>query len=219
MEVLDTSLEDLALNPEDEVVLHDRFNEMENLMKKMGYSRILSFSGQQRKMPKSPFPMKSPVTEAEMLAQTLEESLENGNEVVYLSFDDWDFFEARMTSVELTGKHGIKNLNLRSAIFEEGEIIEKYDLAAQPAGVKNNLPNDYVMVADSDDDYGMALNALGIKQFQQYGIGKGYASAFRFSFEDKIQMWFHNECFIPIPFNCDIPSIFVKNIRQSNVKV
>ena len=58
MEVLDTSLEDLALNPEDEVVLHDRFNEMENLMKKMGYSRILSFSGQQRKMPKSPFPMK-----------------------------------------------------------------------------------------------------------------------------------------------------------------
>jgi len=219
MEVLDTSLEDLALNPEDEVVLNDRLNEMESLMKKMGYSRILSFSGGERKMPKSPWPFPSPLTQAEMLAEKLGESLENGNEVVYLSFDDWDFFEARMTSVELTGGYGIKNLNLRSAIFEEGEVIEKYDLATQPAAVKNNLPNDYVMVADSDDDYGMALNALGIKQFQQYGTGKGYSDAFRFSFENKIQMWFHNECFIPIPFNCDIPSIFVKNIRQSNVKV
>ena len=41
MEVLDTSLEDLALNPEDEVVLHDRFNEMENLMKSTAIAKKL----------------------------------------------------------------------------------------------------------------------------------------------------------------------------------
>ena len=55
MEVLDTSLEDLALNPEDEVVLHDRFNEMENLMKRWDIPESYPLVGNSVKCLNHPF--------------------------------------------------------------------------------------------------------------------------------------------------------------------
>jgi hypothetical protein len=220
MEVFDISFEELSTTTNRKEIL-GILKDIDTFMSKMGYTPIYGTWPNEHIAEVMLRPSTNPFDNAgaAYLADRLWTSLEDGNDVVCISFDDLTFFEGRITSVEGINKGSLK---ITSTIFEEGEIIETYshdddkDIITEES-IKQSFPNEYNLV--DGGSYGLALNALGIKKYEEYKVGGGYTDSLRFSFEGKPQMWFHNEMFIPMPFNCSLPVAFVKVLRQANAKV
>ena len=158
-------------------------------------------------------------------------SLRNGDDIVYISFDSSILEECRFTSVELDDEFKIV-----SSIFEEGEVIETYEWESNEhqhhqeysEQIIDTFPNDYAFIdgtvsksnrTEQEASYELALNALGIRTSTEFVLNEGYVEKFILSFPTKIQFWFSNSMFILKPFNCAIPSEFIKNLREANAKV
>ena len=173
------------------------------------------------------------------LELNLRRSLRNGDDIVYISFDSSILEECRFTSVELDD-----DFKIVSSIFEEGEVIETYEWESNENLdnadlIHDTFPNDYAFIdgtvlipdpltkgvdpdlftTEKEASYELALNALGIRTSTEFVLNEGYVEKFILSFPTKIQFWFSNSMFILKPFNCAIPSEFIKNLREANAKV
>jgi len=217
MEVLSNALDEIG-QAEGMTGVRTGIEEIDSLMGKMGYKRFLSWSGTFKMMPTSPTGEKDSNALAEKTAKKIEASLERGNEVVYIGFEDWSLYETRIISVECPN---LVNLKIQMGIFEEGELVDDY-----VSGHSTENPLDGVagffdnwMPDAEGDTLGLALNALGLRVGEGYKTGKGYQETIRFVSEIKPQMWYHNDVFIPRPFNTSIPEAFMNQLRKSNVKV
>jgi len=190
--------------------------EIDSLMGKMGYKRFLSWSGTYKMMPTSPTGERDNNALAEKTAKKIEASLQRGNEVVYIGFEDWSLYETRIISVECPK---LVNLKIQMGIFEEGELVDDYESGYDTAEAGINGFFDNWMPEAEGDTLGLALTALGIRKGESYETGKGYEKTLTFVSDSKPQMWYHNDAYIPRPFNTSIPKSFQQKLRKYNVKV
>lgn len=217
MEVLENALAEIN-EAEGMTGVRTWIEEIDSLMGKMGYKRFLSWSGTFKQMPTSPTGERDNNALAEKTAKKIEASLQRGNDVVYIGWEDWSLYETRIISVECPN---LVNLKIQMGIFEEGELVDDY-----VSGYNTEQPLDGVagffdnwMPEAEGDTLGLALNALGFRKGEGYETGKGYQEIIRFISDDKPQMWYHNDSYIPRPFNTSIPESFQQKLRKYNVKV
>ena len=222
MEVLENALAEIN-EVEGMTGVRTWIEEIDSLMGKMGYKRFLSWSGTYKMMPTSPTGERDNNALAEKTAKKIEASLQRGNDVVYIGWEDWSLYETRIISVECPN---LVNLKIQMGIFEEGELVDDnvsgYDTAEDKEsffryGLKPFLGN--WMPETEGNTVELALNALGLRKGEGYETGKGYQEIIRFISEDKPQMWYHNDAYIPRPFNTSIPESFQQKLRKYNVKV
>jgi len=221
MEVLENALAEIN-EAEGMTGVRTWIEEIDSLMGKMGYKRFLSWSGTYKRMPTSPN-VNNNVRLAGETAKKIEASLQRGNDVVYIGWEDWSLYETRIISVECPN---LVNLKIQMGIFEEGELVDDnvsgYDTEEDKEsffryGLKAFLDN--WMPEAEGNTVELALNALGLRKGEGYETGKGYQEIIRFISDDKPQMWYHNDAYIPRPFNTSIPESFQQKLRNYNVKV
>ncbi len=216
MEVLENALAEIN-EAEGMTGVRTWIEEIDSLMGKMGYKRFLSWSGTYKRMPTSPN-VNNNLRLAEETATKIETSLQRGNDVVYIGWEDWSLYETRIISVECPN---LVNLKIQMGIFEEGELVDDYESGyntEHPAGGVAAFFDNWMPEAEGDT-LELALNALGLRKGEGYETGKGYQEIIRFISEDKPQMWYHNDAYIPRPFNTSIPESFQQKLRNYNVKV
>ena len=220
MEVLENALAEIN-EAEGMTGVRTWIEEIDSLMGKMGYKRFLSWSGTYKMMPTSPTGERDNNALAEKTAKKIEASLQRGNDVVCIRWEDWSLYETRIISVECPN---LVNLKIQMGIFEEGELVDDYVSGYETAEDKESFFRFDTGIKRffdkaEGDTLGLALNALGLRKGEGYETGKGYQEIIRFISEDNPQMWYHNDAYIPRPFNTSIPESFQQKLRKYNVKV
>ena len=201
-----------------EDVRTEDFETVSQMMARLGYSYMSSRQAQNS--PKIDVPWShSP----DQLAKDIESSLADGNDVVYFNVEH-DAFEVKILSLERTGDEKIQ---INAIVIEEGDVIESYSYEYDSNSFEDvgSMLGQFTSGMWHEDEktkntmLPISLNALGITKGQKYVPNEGYQTTMQFNFVSNYGWWFHNDMFIPLPFNMTLPQEFIANLRKANAKV